>query len=120
MKQNILVLIVSLLIPILSFSQNIYPKITKDSLIVLTPLQLKQTNLIFVEHEYYKDINTQLEKQVIVMDSIINDLEMIAYYKEDLYKDNIISLENSYKVKIKKINVTCSIVISFLLVLCLM
>jgi hypothetical protein len=46
-----------------SFSQTTYPKLINDSLVVITAQQLKQTNLIFLEHQYLKDVNVELKKQ---------------------------------------------------------
>lgn len=51
MKKILLILLISLLGTTSSFSQTTYPKVTKDSLVVITPQQLKQTNLIFLEHK---------------------------------------------------------------------
>ena len=45
-------------------SQNIYPKLVNDSLIVITPKQLKSTNLIFLEHKKLKLEKVELIKQV--------------------------------------------------------
>lgn len=57
-----------------------YPKTIGDSLIVITPLQLKKTNLIFLEHRKFKLENKELRLQTdkykqlysncLVMDSI--------------------------------------------------
>lgn len=63
------------MIPILSFSQSTYPKMTKDSLIVLTPLQLKKTNLIFVEHSKLKEENVLLREVILLKDSTISVYE---------------------------------------------
>ena len=45
-------------------SQNIYPKLVNDSLIVITPKQLKSTTLIFLEHKKLKLEKVELIKQV--------------------------------------------------------
>lgn len=37
---------------------------TNDSLIIITPIQLKKTNLIFLEHAKLLTINTELNKQI--------------------------------------------------------
>ena len=63
MKKKVVLFLVSLLIPILSFSQDIYPKLLNDSLVVITPLQLKKTNLIFLEHRKLKLENNELQLQ---------------------------------------------------------
>lgn len=81
MRKKVILFLISLLIPILSFSQDIYyPKTIGDSLVVITPLQLKKTNLIFLEHRKFKLENNELRLQTdrykqlysncLVMDSI--------------------------------------------------
>ena len=87
------ILTLALWIPILSFSQTTYPQITKDSLVVITHQQLKQTNVIFEEHYNLKRENHLLYEEIIIMDSMINNLEMSSnYYNECVnnYKDSII------------------------------
>ena len=45
------------------FSQSTYPLILNDSLIVISPTQLKQTNLIFLEHKKLSLENNELKIQ---------------------------------------------------------
>lgn len=97
-------LLISLLVTISSFSQNTYPKITSDSLIVITPLQLKQANLIFVEHKSLKLENSLLNEQVIDYSVLTNHLliadslnkRKVNYYEKELEETNytIYELEN--------------------------
>lgn len=56
-------------------SQNTYPKLTNDSLIVITPQQLKATNLIFLEHKKLKLEIPELKKQLTSYESLINSYE---------------------------------------------
>ena len=63
MRKKVILFLINLLIPILSFSQDIYPKLLNDSLVVITPLQLKKTNLIFLEHRKFKLENNELQLQ---------------------------------------------------------
>ena len=56
-------------------SQNTYPKLTNDSLIVITPQQLKATNLIFLEHKKLKLEIPELNKQIASYESLINSYE---------------------------------------------
>lgn len=58
------------MIPIVSSSQIIYPQILNDSLIVISPIQLKQTNLIFLQHNKFR-------KEILYKDSIISNLKLI-------------------------------------------
>ena len=43
---------------------------TKDSLIVISPTQLKQTNLIFSEHEYLLEVNSLLLQELDYTDQL--------------------------------------------------
>lgn len=51
-------------------SQNIYPKLVNDSLVVITPQQLKATNLIFLEHKKLKLEIPELKKQLTSYEKI--------------------------------------------------
>ena len=66
-----------------SFSQTTYPKLTSDSLIVITPQQLKATNLIFLEHKKLKLEVPELNKQIVSYESLIN-----SYAKSDSLKNS--------------------------------
>ena len=86
MRKKVILFLISLLIPILSFSRDTYPKTIGDSLIVITPLQLKKTNLIFLEHRKFKLENIELRLQ--------ND-KYKQLYLNSLAMDSINSLANS-------------------------
>lgn len=45
-------------------SQNMYPKLVDNSLVVITPQQLKASNLIFLEHKKLKLERFELNKQL--------------------------------------------------------
>lgn len=89
-----LILFISLLIPILSFSQDTY-QTTKDSLIVITPKQLKITNLIFAEHSELKKEQPLLKLQIEGLEKIIDNYTIqdsirtaeIATYEEKVASD---------------------------------
>ncbi len=49
-----------------------FPKLTHDSLVVITPQQLKQTNLIFVEHNKLLLENEQLEMEVLDYEELLD------------------------------------------------
>lgn len=74
-----------------SFSQTTYPKLTSDSLIVITPQQLKTTNLIFLEHKKLKLEVPELNKQIVSYESLIN-----SYTKSDSLKNSQISELTNY------------------------
>lgn len=63
--------------------QTTYPKLTSDSLIVITPQQLKATNLIFLEHKKLKLKVPELNKQIVSYESLIN-----SYAKSDSLKNS--------------------------------
>lgn len=56
-------------------SQNTYLKLVNDSLVVITPQQLKATNLIFLEHKKFKLEIPELKKQITSYESLINSYE---------------------------------------------
>lgn len=72
------------------FSQNIYPRILNDSLIVISPTQLKQTNLIFLEHNKLILENQELKSQL----NNYSDL-VLNYQTNDSIKNTQISLLRS-------------------------
>lgn len=115
-----------LLVSSSAFSQSTYPKVTKDSLIVITPLQLRKTNLIFLEHSKFrlevKELNTQIAdyesminyyKEVsnnkqIQIDSLLN-----SYHRSQLIienKNSIISKQDR-KLKVRKTITICGITV---------
>lgn len=52
-------------------SQNMYPKLVDDSLVVITPQQLKASNLIFLEHKKLKLERFELNKQLASYELLI-------------------------------------------------
>lgn len=60
---------------ILSFSQSTYPTIHNDS-ILISKEQLKQTNLIFAEHNKFKLENIELKKQVDLSAQLITNYQL--------------------------------------------
>lgn len=89
--------LLNLLIPIASFSQNIYPKILNDSLVVITQQQLKQTNLIFIEHNKYSKITPLLENKIKLLNK---NLEL----NDSIYNIQINVLEQKLNTKNKQYN----------------
>lgn len=79
------------MLPTWSFSQTTYPKLTSDSLIVITPQQLKATNLIFLEHKKLKLEVPELNKQIVSYESLIN-----SYAKSDSLKNSQIKELTNY------------------------
>lgn len=77
MKKISLLLLISLLTAISSFSQDTYPKKLNDSLVVITANQLKQTNLIFLEHDKLSNENKMLYNKITLLDSLNNNYAKI-------------------------------------------
>lgn len=107
MKKSLIVLLINLFLTICCFSQNTYPKITQDSLILITPTQLKQTNLIFLEHSKLKlELDSYINKvniQSKQIDYYINtiDLKDESYnIQKEVYTIN----ENNLKKELRKSN----------------
>ena len=72
-----------------SFSQTTYPKLVNDSLIVITPIQLKSTNLIFLEHSKFKKQLKEFDTQLHIYNNLLNE-----YAKSDtLYKIQIDNMQ---------------------------
>mgnify|MGYP003588027926 CR=1 FL=1 len=94
------VLFISLMIPIMSFSQSTY----KDTLTVLTPKELKTTNLIFAEHAKYKQENKVLKEEVNNYKSLVkNDSTEISIYSNEntQLKTDVKSLKKKLKIGTK-------------------
>ena len=87
MKRSIILCLFSLLTVIVCFSQNTYPLILNDSLIVISPTQLKQTNLIFLEHRKLSLENRELKIQNKNYGKLISN-----YQVSDSVKNEQISL----------------------------
>ena len=100
MKQFVIILLISLWIPIVSHSQTTYP-IIRDSLIVMTPPQLKTTNLIFNEHEMLIKKVSLLVNQVLALDELNKTYvaqDSIRLKEVDLYKNAYIEKESRYNI----------------------
>ena len=99
-KRSIILLLTNLLIAIASFSQTTYPKSLNDSLVIITAEQLKQTNLVFVEHEFLTKENLILKDKINLQDSLINNYSKI----DSIQKNNIIKLSSEVDFANNKIN----------------
>lgn len=79
-------------------SQNTYPKLTNDSLIVITPQQLKATNLIFLEHKKLKLEIPELNKQIASYESLIRSYEQTDSVRNAQVKRLMLHAEVSEQV----------------------
>ena len=140
MKKILIILILLLCQKTLSISQNTYyPKIiinNTDTLVIITPIQLKTTNYIFAEHNKFKLENIQLNNQIIsykniqinnnnifneqskkidilMMEDSLNKV-MLNQYKIDLIKQN--KIKNTYKyIMIGGISISIGCILMMLL-----
>lgn len=106
MKRIVILFCISLLTVILCSSQNTYPKILNDSLIVITNDQLKQTNLIFVEHSKFKEENRELYNQLNNYNALIDNYKQIDSLQIGEIKELKIrndNLEKMYNEKIRSV-----------------
>lgn len=93
-------LLLSLLIPTVSFSQDTYPKIVNDTLILLTSKQLKHTNLIFAEHNMLLEKTDLLESQTQQYKELIRNYE----YNDSLHLELLESNKTYYLSRISALN----------------
>lgn len=94
-------------------SQNMYPKLTNDSLVVITPQQLKAANLIFLEHKKLKLERFELTEQLASYELLIaNHAKTDSLRVQQLDRANLqvrmyndaISKQNEQLSKISKKN----------------
>ena len=78
-----------------SFSQNTsFPKVTEDSLVVITPAQLKLTNLIFLEHNNLKIENELLNQKIDNYKLLTSNLKT----QDSLMSKEIVLLHNELRM----------------------
>ena len=110
MKKSIVLFLLSLLTVTVCFSQTIYPSILNDSLIVITPQQLKQTNLLFLDRERLIQENSELKFQLDNYSFLLDNYkytdtiksEQISILKTNLEDYN--NIINNQSVKINNLN----------------
>lgn len=103
MRRILVILLISIFPKILCFSQTIYPKIVSDSLILITSSQLKQTNLIFAEHQKLKSMNVQLDAKFDLQEEISSMLNQSAMIK-DLQIANLETINDINKSTLLSVN----------------
>lgn len=69
-------------------SQNTYPRPLTDSTVVITNQQLKQTNLIFLEHNKLKLEVAELNNRIRLTDSLVG-MQMKINQVQKLQIDNL-------------------------------
>lgn len=103
MKKFITLFLVILQVPILSFSQNTLKITEKDSTVLITASQLKETNLIFAEHSKLLKDNSLLKEQISnyqIRDSLFIKADSLKSLQLKNYED----LSNSYSIQINSLN----------------
>lgn len=84
LKKIIIALLMSLMIPILSFSENISNNNqNEDSLIWITAKQLKQTNIIFLEHKKLLQRDSILSQQVLNLEQVYINYNKIDSLRQE-------------------------------------
>lgn len=125
MRKLGILLLINLLIPIAvssqTISKNTYPKILGDSIVLITPEQLKETNLIFNEHNLLKTKVPLLEKKIQVLTEINDNhskIDSLRVQEINQYKANVDKLKKSIKIKNTLITgISSGFVVSLLLLL---
>lgn len=100
MKRIVLLLCINLLTAIVCSSQTIYPQIASDSTVIISHKQLKQTNLIFLEHKKFKEVNEELNNQIINYRKLVDNYEL----QDSLYRERVSYLDDELKISNNKIH----------------
>lgn len=125
MRKLGILLLINLLIPIAvssqTISKNTYPKILGDSIVLITPEQLKETNIIFNEHNLLKTKVPLLERKIQVLTEINDNhskIDSLRVQEINQYKANVDKLKKSIKIKNTLITgISSGFVVSLLLLL---
>lgn len=103
MRKFVILSCLILLTTITCFSQNILVNESNDTVVLITPQQLKETNLIFAEHQ-----KLLVEKKLLLNQlnnyKLDNDLLSYSDSIKSLQVDNYKNLTNSYNIQIEELN----------------
>jgi len=113
MKRIVVLLLISLSIAICGFSQNTYPRTLTDSTVEITNEQLKQTNLVFLEHHKLTLENKNLKNKINLLDSIIvnnNKIDSLRVIDYTNLQTDYESLKKKCKVSRTKSFLTGSLI----------
>ena len=103
MKKFVILFFLILSMTTTCFSQNISDSIKLDSIVLITPNQLKEANLIFVEHQKLLKENELLFKQISNY-KLDNELLLKTDSLRTLQLRNYEGLTKSYSFKIEQLN----------------
>ena len=84
----------------MSFSQSTYPQNLGDSLVIITAEQLKDVNLIFLEHSYLVEENNLLLDKLDLKDEMIFNYQ----HMDSINRANIIKLTNELDFSKNKVD----------------
>ena len=96
MRRKLKLLSVCLLIPLTFFGQTI----SKDTTLVMTPHQLRITNLIFLEHEKWSKQIPLLKQQI----SNYKKLDSLANRHDSIQTQQLIDLNSTIDLQERKIH----------------
>ena len=103
MRKFVILSYLILLTTITCFSQNILVNEGNDTVVLITPQQLKETNLIFAEHQ-----KLLVEKKLLLnqLNNYKLDNGLLSYSDsiKSLQVDNYKNLTNSYSIQIEELN----------------
>ena len=103
MRKFVILSCLILLTTITCFSQNILVNESNYTVVLITPQQLKETNLIFAEHQ-----KLLVEKKLLLNQlnnyKLDNDLLSYSDSIKSLQVDNYKNLTNSYSIQIEELN----------------
>ena len=103
MKKFVMLFFLILSVTTTCFSQNILVKENNDTIVLITPKQLKETNLIFIEHRKLLKENDLLFKQISNY-KLDNELLIRTDSIRTLQLKNYGRLAESYSFKIDQLN----------------
>lgn len=103
MWKRVIILLLTLLMTTTAFSSNISEETKQDSTVSITSKQLKETNLIFVEHSKLLKENSLLIKQVNNYKQD-NMLLLEADSIKTLQIENYQAMSESYKLQLKTLD----------------
>ena len=103
MRKFVILSCLILLTTITCFSQNILVNESNDTVVLITPQQLKETNLIFAEHQKLL-VDKKLLLNQLNNYKLDNDLLSYSDSIKSLQVDNYKNLSNSYSIQIEELN----------------
>ena len=105
MKKILTVLIFYLLTPSQLYSQDLYPKILSDSTIIITSIQLKNANKLFLEGKMYKELYTESLNKISNYKLIVDNYKKV----DSLRVNDIEKLNKNLALANKKASINTKI-----------